>query len=84
MLLCGGEQPLLPQPALFTGTRSLLTNVALEDVISHAPKAVNWVSNNACLLTPVCQCHAAELSIIIERISAGESICQIAYCFCVL
>ena len=63
LLLCGGEQPLLPKPALFTGTRSLLTNIALEDVISYAPKAADWVSSNACLLPFLC--HAAELSFMI-------------------
>ena len=57
--LCGGEQPLLPKPALFTGTCSLLTNIALEDVLSYAPKAADWVSSSTCLLTLLC--HAAEL-----------------------
>ena len=49
MQLCGGEQAVLPKPALLTGTRSLLTNMALDDIMSDAPKAADWVSIKSCL-----------------------------------
>ena len=45
--LCGGEQAILPKPALLTGTCSLLNSMALEDVVSDAPKAADLVSSSA-------------------------------------
>ena len=57
--LCGGEQAVLPKPALLTGTRNLLNSMALEDVVCDAPKAADWVSSNACLHK--LPCHTAKL-----------------------
>ena len=72
--LCGGEQAIPSKPALLTSTHSLLNIMALEDVVSNAPKAADWVSSNACLHKLLC--HAAKLSCMIAEDPIVDSYCH--------
>ena len=82
--LCGGDQPVLPKQAVQSATRSLLNTMGVDDVISDAPNAADWVRRFAEAQTEQMRQQIAQLQVGMTRWGLDQSLCVCVCVLCVL